>query len=143
MVKKLDIIINKPNTHLAAEFYVLSSLYRKGISAHLTLGNHKSVDIILKRDKGEIVTIDIKGAISGDWRTGMKQPLVSKNHFYVLVNYLKKIGETNTPPHVYIIPSIKVKEFIWHSEKGGYGISYKKVRDGGKDKYLEKWELLN
>ncbi len=29
------------NTNLAAEFYILSMLYRLGINTHLTLGNKK------------------------------------------------------------------------------------------------------
>ncbi|MCX7735386.1 MAG: hypothetical protein N2319_01620 [Candidatus Kapabacteria bacterium] len=48
------------NTNLAAEFYVLSILYRLGINAHLTLGNKKSVDIVVENDKG-LITIDVKG----------------------------------------------------------------------------------
>ena len=49
------------NTNLAAEFYVLSMLYRKGYNAYLTLGNKKSVDIIIEKEHGQILTVDVKG----------------------------------------------------------------------------------
>ncbi len=37
------------NTNLASEYYVLSMLYRIGANAYLTLGNKKSVDIIVEK----------------------------------------------------------------------------------------------
>jgi hypothetical protein len=40
------------DTNLAAEFYVLSVLHRLGMSATLTLGNKKAVDIVVAR--GEV-----------------------------------------------------------------------------------------
>ena len=41
--------MSKYDTNLAAEFYVLSCLHRLGISANLTLGNRKGVDIVVTR----------------------------------------------------------------------------------------------
>ena len=49
------------DTGIAAEFYVLSMLYRLGATANLTLGNQKVVDIVVTRNSGEVVTIDVKG----------------------------------------------------------------------------------
>jgi hypothetical protein len=49
------------NTNLSAEYHVLSMLYRKGLNAYLTLGNKKSVDIIVEKENGTIITIDVKG----------------------------------------------------------------------------------
>ena len=36
-------------------------LYRLGATANLTLGNQKVVDIVVTRNSGEVVTIDVKG----------------------------------------------------------------------------------
>jgi hypothetical protein len=56
------------NTNLAAEFYVLSMLYRLGADASLTLGNKKAVDIIVACTPGRTVTIDVKGVAGPhDW----------------------------------------------------------------------------
>lgn len=49
------------NTNLAAEFYVLSMLYRLGADASLILGNKKAVDIVVASTPGRTVTIDVKG----------------------------------------------------------------------------------
>lgn len=47
------------NTNLAAEFYVLSMLYRLGADAALTLGNKKAVDIIVANENKTITTLKI------------------------------------------------------------------------------------
>jgi len=49
------------NTNLAAEFWVLSALYRFGVEAHLTLGNKKSVDILIVCNSKTICTVNVKG----------------------------------------------------------------------------------
>ena len=51
----------KYNTNLAAEYYVLSVLHRLGADANLTLGNKKSVDVVVVRDAGDAATVDVKG----------------------------------------------------------------------------------
>jgi hypothetical protein len=128
-----------PNTHLASEFYVLSSLNRLGLDAHLTLGNHKSVDILIKKDNGRIITIDVKGVRNGGWRMGTKEPTNLRNHYYVLVNYRNSIHKTETSPEVYIVASQNIKPFRSYSEKGGYGINYRKLQETGR-KYFNNWK---
>jgi hypothetical protein len=49
------------NTNLAAEFWVLSALYPLGVEAHLTLGNKKSIDILMHGNSETICTVDVKG----------------------------------------------------------------------------------
>ena len=53
--------MGKYETNLASEFYVLSTLHRLGADASLTLGNKKSVDIVVVRKAGDAVTVDVKG----------------------------------------------------------------------------------
>ena len=53
------------NTNLAGEFWVLSALNRLGIEAQLTLGNKKSVDIIVIRNS-TIYTLDVKALAVSD-----------------------------------------------------------------------------
>ena len=53
--------MTKYNTNLASEFYVLSMLHRVGLNATLTLGNRKSVDIVVTLRIGTAITIDVKG----------------------------------------------------------------------------------
>lgn len=59
------------DTNLAAEFYVLSCLHRLGLTATLTLGNKKEMDIIVARSTGDSATVEVKGvAGTYDWRAG-------------------------------------------------------------------------
>ena len=53
--------MSRYNTNLAAEFYILSCLHRRGLTANLTLGNKKGVDIVVVREAGDAVTVEVKG----------------------------------------------------------------------------------
>ena len=65
--------MTKYNTNLAAEFYVLSCLHRLGITANLTLGNKKGVDIVVVREAGDAVTVEVKG-LAGKYEWACRQP---------------------------------------------------------------------
>ena len=78
------------NTNLASEYYVLSMLYRKGVHAFLTLGNKKSVDIIVDRD-GKTLTIDVKG-LKGTTNFPIDNwTRINKNHYLIFVSFLNKM----------------------------------------------------
>jgi hypothetical protein len=101
------------NTNLAAEFWVLSMLYRLGIEAHLTLGNRKSVDILILRDSEKICTADVKGLAGAyDWPADNLRILDKPNHYYVFLSFEGKISDPLGTPSVWIIPSNRVKPFI-------------------------------
>ena len=72
------------STNLASEFYILSVLHRLGLNAALTLANKKAVDIVIARDAGDAITIDVKGAAG---KTGffVSNVISRKNHFVVFV----------------------------------------------------------
>jgi hypothetical protein len=96
------------DTNLAAEFYVLSILHRLGMSATLTLGNKKSVDIVITRDAGDAITVDVKGlAGTTSWPIdNIKEG--RDNHFIVFVTFLGKISDPREQPEVYVVPSKKI-----------------------------------
>ena len=103
------------NTNLAAEFHVLSALYRLGMQANLTLGNRKSVDIVVVRDAGDAVTIDVKGP-AGD--TGWPVENVKSgraNHFMVFVGFKNKIEDLKNLPEIYVVPSERLAEITYSS----------------------------
>src|SRR5947209_19861515 len=103
----------KYNTNLAAEFYVLSLLHRLGYEANLTLGNKKSVDIVVVRDAGDAATVDVKGlAGKTSWPVdNLKEG--KPNHFVVFVCFLGKIKDLTVVPEVYVMPSVRVAEFTY------------------------------
>ena len=98
--------MSKYDTNLAAEFYVLSCLHRLGISANLTLGNRKGVDIVVTRQAGEAVTVEVKGiAKRYDWPADNLVTLDPQRHFVVLVSFEGKIDDPTMPaPRVWVFP---------------------------------------
>lgn len=100
------------NTNLAAEFWVLAALCRLGVEAHLTLGNKKSVDILIRNSKA-ICTVDVKGlADPYDWPADNIKICDNPNHFYILLSFEGKISDPLTSPSVWIVPSDQVRQFM-------------------------------
>jgi hypothetical protein len=129
------------NTNLAAEYYVLSVLYRLGLNAYLTLGNKKAIDIII--DFGNhLCTIDVKGLAGTtlwpmDNFSGEKQ-----NHFVVLVSFLNKMKDISVAPECYIVPSTDVEKLMYRNlKKTRKGISRSTIRDKGKE-FHDAWGLI-
>lgn len=130
------------NTNLAAEFYVLSALHRLGADANLTLGNKKSVDIVVVRGAGDTITIDVKG-LAG--KTSFPVDNVKKGkagHFIVLVCFLGKIEDTSVLPEVYVVPSIDLPTFIYTSPKGRRVIPLSRMRRPEGKKYKDAWPSI-
>ena len=131
----------KYNTNLASEYYAMSMLHRLGASAVLTVGNKKSVDILIFKNE-ELMQLDVKG-IAGKtlWPLDNFRGAV-KNSFLVLVSYLGKIENYDIAPEVYIIPSDKVEKFIYRNPKGNRkGIQLSEMRKNG-IKYRNAWHLF-
>lgn len=131
----------KQNTNLASEYFILSCFYRVGADAHLTLGNKKSVDIIVKKGK-KILTIDVKGLKDSSCFPIDNWKDKSENHFVIFVAYNKKISDTTYSPDVYIVPAnelekkhkiLENKSVIYENPKGN-----RKVVELGRLKKLAK-----
>jgi hypothetical protein len=101
------------NTNLAAEFYVLSMLYRRGADASLTLGNKKAVDIVVALPSGQTVTIDVKGVAGAhDWPCDNLRLPAPAHHFLVLVSFEGKMANPHTVPSVWVVPANETTPFI-------------------------------
>ena len=68
--------MTKYNTNLAAEFYVLACLHRLGVTANLTLGNKKGVDIVVVREAGDAVLqgAAARSAFAAEWPGSVQLP---------------------------------------------------------------------
>ncbi len=132
--------MNGYNTNLAAEFYVLSVLHRLGMSATLTLGNKKSVDIVIARDAGDTLTIDVKGlAGTTNWPVdNLKEG--EKRHFIAF--FLGRISDPSVLPEVYIVPSEEVSSVIYQNPAGNRRVIQLGRARKVWEKYRNKWELL-
>ena len=133
---------SKYNTNLAAKFYVLSMLYRKGINAYLTLGNKKAVDILIDKNKGKSITIDVKG-LSGKTSWPLDNfKKKTKGHFIVLVSFLGKFSDHSVAPECWIVPSKKVEKLFYINPKRTRQVvnRYSMIKNGLK--YKNNWKLL-
>lgn len=132
------------NTNLAAEFHVLSVLHRRGLSASLTLGNRKAVDIVVE-SRGRLFTIDVKGMASRtNWPMDNFKIKTDRRvrHFVALVTFHNKIRNPSVLPSVFLVPAEKVSAFFYRNPKGNRQvIRYGRMRDDGQ-KYLEAWRQL-
>ena len=110
--------MTKYDTGMAAEFYVLSMLYRLGATANLTLGNQKAIDIVVTCNSGEFFTIDVKG-LQGKTSWPINDKRASRSHYYVFVSFLGKIDDPSVLPETYIVPSTSIRKLKFVNKKSG------------------------
>jgi hypothetical protein len=94
------------NTHLAAEFFVMSALHRLGANALLTLDKKKAVDIVVEKG-ADTMTVEVKGlAGAGSFPIGdYSAKARDSRHYYVFVSFRGVIADPAVPPDVYIVPA--------------------------------------
>lgn len=166
-----EIEISKGQIGLAGEFAVLSQLALRGYDANMTLGNAKSVDILLSHPETKTMNkLEVKthfdnnsyrstdfGFVESHWRmTGKHESIIDPTLFYCFVS----IAKTTHSFDFYIIPSVIVAKFIRESHRywlggdskrndsqmrsfmlGKRGESYKIDMPLAED-YKSKWDLL-
>jgi hypothetical protein len=132
----------KYDTNLASEYYILSALYRQGFDAFVTLGNKKSIDIIVKHKKRQ-VTIDVKG-LQGKTNFPVDN-LASKtnpNHYIIFISFLDRINEMDCIPEIYIVPSTHVKKITYQNPKGNRRMVKLGALRKVAHKYQDNWKSL-
>ena len=134
--------MSRYDTNLASEFYVLSCLHRRGLTANLTLGNKKSVDIVIVSQSGDVLTVDVKGvARKYDWPVGNLTAQYPQQHFVVLVSFEGQIDDPGMPaPRVWIIPFSQIAPFV-RVYKSRTNVSRAAVVADGV-KYENAWHLI-
>jgi len=130
--------VSRYDTNLAAEFYVLSMLYRLGAEAFLTLGNKKSVDIIVTHPNASTLTLDVKGLAGPyDWPADNIVLPGPMSHFIALLSFEGKIADPLHVPSVWIIPANELAPFR-KKYKTRVVVSRALIREKGSD-YLNNW----
>ena len=128
------------DTNLAAEFHVLSCLHRLGLTANLTLGNKKGVDIVVVRDAGDAVTVEVKGvAKKFDWPANNLVTESPDRHFVALVSFEGRIAETDLPsPRTWILPFPEAERFKRTYPGGRTNVSRAQLLSSG-SQYENAW----
>ena len=134
------------DTNLASEFYILSCLHRRGLTANLTLGNKKGVDVVVVRDSGDAVTVEVKGlAGKYEWPANnlvSQKPRNPERHFVALVTFEGHIKERHMPPpHVWIIPFPDLARFRRDYPGGRINVSRTQVLHNGSE-FENAWHLI-
>ena len=139
--------MSKYDTNLASEFYVLSCLHRLGLTANLTLGNKKGVDVVVVRDAGDAVTVEVKGlAGKYEWPANNLVTQEPKNphfHFVALVSFEGHIGDPEMPPpRVWIVPfPVLLEKFIKKYSGGRTNVVRSILLKEGAE-YENAWHLI-
>lgn len=129
------------NTNLAAEFHVLSTLHRIGMEAMLTLGNKKSVDIIVVRNPSTILSIDVKGlAGKSGWPVDNLR-VARPDHFLALVCYAGRIDDPAFAPEVWIVPSEQLEALTYQAPGGRRVVQRHAMMTHGAS-FRNAWQLL-
>lgn len=82
---------------LAGEYFVAAQLCQRGLYAQLTLGNHKSVDILVESPRGAIYRVSVKTKTGAQW---MKvRGIHARNELMVFVDLANHVQN----PPVYVL----------------------------------------
>ena len=137
--------MSRYNTNLAAEYYVLSCLHRRGVSANLTLGNRKGVDIVVVREAGDAVTVEVKGLAGRyEWpANNLVNQTPKSQHFVALVSFEGHIRAPEMPPpRVWIVPFAELlRRFIKEYPGGRINVSRSAVLTEG-SQFENAWHLI-
>lgn len=123
------------NTGMAAEFYVLSQLFRMGLEAYMSQGNKKSIDIRIVHSAEKAISVDVK-AVRGYSSLVVNNVSESPSHFLAFVIYNNKFEEVMVSPDVFIVPSKEVTSITKHFKRE------RRVMKGDLAKYKDNWEAL-
>lgn len=126
---------NSFNTGVAAEYFILSQLYRLGLEAYISQGNKKAIDIRVIKSNNTPISIDVK-AVRGYSSLVVNNVKVMENHFIIFVIYNDKFEDVSTIPDIFIVPSIDVPSITSHFKEE------KRVMKGALEKYKDNWNIL-
>ena len=98
---------NNYNTGVAAEYFILSQLFRQDVEAYITMGNKKAVDIRVLKNDGTAISVDVK-AVRGYSSLIVNNMTYSKDHVAVFVVYNNKFTDVDILPDVFVVPSMDV-----------------------------------
>lgn len=126
---------NSFDTGIAAEYFILSQLYRLGVEAYVSQGNKKTIDIRAIKSDGSPISIDVK-AVRAYSSLVVNNVTVKEGHYIAFVIYNNKFEDVSILPEVFIVPSNDVPEITKHWGKE------KRVMKGSLLPFKNQWHLL-
>jgi len=116
------VTLNKTNTGIASEFLVAGELARRGYNVTLTLGNTKSIDLLIEKNN-KLIPIQVKGIQrikSLCWNINLSK-LENANMIYALVNLN---ADTLGSPEYFVLTENEVKTLFKPTKSGRDYLDY-------------------
>jgi hypothetical protein len=97
-------------TGMAGEFFVMERLFRLGVFPALTLGNAKSVDILVRSKTGQNLAVSVKAVRgnAGKWTVGAEDYSEQTDLIFVFLLY-KNFDDLETSPRAWVVPAVDVQ----------------------------------
>lgn len=129
-------------TGMAGEFYAMERLFRLGHEPALTLGNAKSIDIIVCTKHGKLKKVSVKSFCgNGKWPVGSLDLSGEKNLVFVFLRY-NDFDDVKTDPDVWVMSAkdVESRKKEWFEE---YAIYYS-GKNAPKDleKFRNAWVIV-
>jgi hypothetical protein len=129
-------------TGMAGEFFVMEKLFRLGHEPALTLGNAKSVDILVRKADGSLREISVKAIRGGGkWGVSSDDESGAKTRTYVLLLY-RNFEDPKADVDVFVIPARDVQKLKepWFN---GHGVYYgNAAQRAALEKYRDAWHHI-
>ena len=128
---------------MAGEFLVMSQLFRLGHEPALTLGNAKSIDILVRSKSGHLYEISVKAVRGGGkWGATFHDESEKFNRIYVLLLF-NDFENIKSLPLTYVIPAVDAEKMKadWRGDKGIY-YSSRTNRPVNLNDYLNAWHHI-
>jgi hypothetical protein len=107
---------------MAGEFFVMEKLFRLGHEPALTMGNAKSIDILVRKPDGALREISVKAVCGGGkWGVSSDDESGCKNRIYVLLIY-RDFDDLKGAVDVFVVPAPKLQSLKapWFKGQGVY-----------------------
>lgn len=125
---------------MAGEFFVMESLFRLGHEPSLTLGNAKTIDILVRTISGKLYEVSVKAIQGGGkWGVGTEDYSNRGNLIFVLL-YYKSFSDISTVPESFVLPAEDVEKLKrgWHNNS--FAVFYYKDDRQKLEPYRNAWD---
>ncbi len=130
-------------TGMAGEFFVMERLYRMDHEPALTLGNAKSIDIIVRLKTGKLKTISVKSVCGGGkWPVDKRDLAGDKDLIFVFLLY-RKFKDVTTDPDVWVMRAhdVEKRKYRWFDKSAIY-YSNRKHAPKDLERFSNAWGLI-
>jgi len=130
---------------MAGEFFVRERLFRLGHEPALTLGNAKTIDIIVRTQAGKLKTISVKAIqAGGKWGVG-KDDLSQRSDLVFVFLLYKSFKNVTTDPQVWVMNAADVqkRKSPWIGGQHAICHSHHEVSPRDLDDFEDAWDRIN